>query len=224
MRRLKTALTTLVVVFALTTTTACSSNMGRGTLIGAAAGGAVGAAVGSTGGSTTKGAIMGAVLGGAAGALIGRRMDQKAAELARRLPNASVERVGEGILITFDSGILFGFDSSQLKAQAQENLAALANSLNDMDEDALLLVAGHTDATGSDAYNQTLSEARADAAALYLAQQGLSAEQIQTLGMGESEPVADNATDTGRAQNRRVEVAIYASEDYRDRVQNRVGL
>lgn len=224
MRRFFTGLTAVVLsVTLVTSTTACASNTGRGAIIGAATGAAVGAAVGSTGGSTTKGAIMGAVLGGAAGALIGRRMDQKAEELARRLPNASVERVGEGILITFDSGILFGFDSSELRPEAQTNLAALANSLNDLEEDAVLMVAGHTDATGSDSYNQALSERRAAAAANYLAQSGMNPAQLQTLGLGESEPVADNSTDAGQAQNRRVEVAIYASEEYRERVQRRVG-
>ena len=131
-----------------------------------------------------------------------------------------MERVGEGIQVTFDSGILFDFDSSDLRGQARDNLGALATTLNDMDDDAMLLVAGHTDATGSDAYNQTLSEDRAEAAARYLIQQGMDAEHIQTLGMGESEPVADNSTDAGRAENRRVEVAVYASEEYRDRVQN----
>jgi outer membrane protein OmpA-like peptidoglycan-associated protein len=150
-------------------------------------------------------------------------MDQKAEELARRLPNASVERVGEGILITFDSGILFGFDSSDIRDQAESNLAALANSLNDMEEDAVLMVVGHTDATGSAEYNQSLSERRANAAANFLIQQGMSADQVQTLGLGESEPIADNETDAGRAENRRVEVAVYASEEYRDQVKRRVG-
>lgn len=195
----------------------------EGALIGVAAGAAVGAAVGSTGGSTTKGAIIGAVLGGAAGALIGRRMDQKAEELARRLPDASVERVGEGILITFDSGILFDFDSSGLKDQARSNLAALANSLSDMEDDAVLLVAGHTDSRGSDSYNQALSERRAQAAAAYLMEAGMNPDQLRTMGLGESEPVADNDTDAGRAENRRVEVAVYASESYREQVQRRVG-
>ncbi len=223
MRRMFTGLTAVALAASLMSTTACSSNMGRGAIIGAATGAAVGAAVGSTGGSTTKGAIMGAVLGGAAGALIGRRMDQKAEELARRLPNATIERVGEGILITFDSGILFGFDSSELTSGARTNLSALANSLNDLEEDAILMVAGHTDSTGSDAYNQTLSERRAAAAANYLAQAGMNPVQLQTLGLGETEPVADNATEAGQVQNRRVEVAIYASEEYRERVQSRVG-
>jgi outer membrane protein OmpA-like peptidoglycan-associated protein len=150
-------------------------------------------------------------------------MDQKAEELARRLPNASIERVGEGILITFDSGILFGFDSSDLTAEARSNLAALANSLNDLEDDAILMVAGHTDATGSDAYNQALSERRAAAAATYLTQAGMDPAQLQTLGLGETEPIADNSSEAGQSQNRRVEVAIYASEEYRQRVQSRVG-
>lgn len=223
MTRASSRITALALAVTLVGTSGCASNTGRGAIIGAAAGAAVGAAVGSTGGSTTKGAIMGAVLGGAAGALIGRRMDQKAEELARRLPNASVERVGEGILITFDSGILFGFDSSDLLPEARTNLAALANSLNDMEEDAVLMVVGHTDARGSDDYNQALSERRAQAAASYLTEAGMHPARLQTLGMGETEPVAENESDAGRAQNRRVEVAVYASEAYRERVQNRVG-
>ena len=223
MHRLSRGLTVLALMFTLVGTTACSSYTGRGALIGAATGAAVGAAVGSTGGSTTKGAIMGAVLGGAAGALIGRRMDQKAEELARRLPNATVERVGEGILITFDSGILFGFDSSDLQDQARTNLTALANSLNDLEDDAVLMVVGHTDSQGAVDYNESLSVRRAAAAVAYLMEAGMEPAQLQTLGLGESEPIADNETEAGRAQNRRVEVAVYASEDYRERVQRRVG-
>lgn len=223
MRRITTAVTAVALAATFVTTSACASKTGSGAIIGAGAGAAVGAAIGSTGGSTTKGAIMGAVLGGAAGAVIGRRMDQKAEELERRIPNATVERVGEGILITFDSGILFGFDSSELRDQARENLATLATSLNDMEDDAILMVAGHTDSTGSETYNQALSERRAASAANYLIQQGMDPGKIQTLGLGESEPVASNETDAGQAQNRRVEVAVYASEEYRERVQNRVG-
>lgn len=223
MRRITTAVTAVALAATFVTTSACATKTGSGAIIGAGAGAAVGAAIGSTGGSTTKGAIMGAVLGGAAGAVIGRRMDQKAEELERRIPNATVERVGEGILITFDSGILFGFDSSELRAQARENLATLATSLNDMEDDAILMVAGHTDSTGSETYNQALSERRAASAANYLIQQGMDPGKIQTLGLGESEPVASNETDAGQAQNRRVEVAVYASEEYRERVQNRVG-
>ena len=215
----------LATVPTLVLQTGCASlsNTEEGALIGVGAGAAAGAIVGRATGSTTRGAIIGAALGGTAGAIIGRRMDTKAEELERRLPNADVERVGEGILITFESGILFGFDSSQLQPTARENLAALANSLSDMEDDAVLMVAGHTDSTGSADYNQGLSERRARSASDYLVTSGLSADKIRTVGLGETEPVASNETEVGQAQNRRVEVAIYASEDYRERVRARAG-
>lgn len=220
--RLLIALTTALVA---TSSVGCASlsRTEEGALIGVAAGAAAGAAIGNAAGSTTKGAILGAVLGGTAGALIGRRMDAKAAELERRLPGASVERVGEGILITFESGILFGFDSADLSASARENLSALANSLSDMEEDAVLLVAGHTDSVGRDAYNQTLSERRAQSAVQFLLREGMSPSRMQSTGLGETEPVATNETEEGQAANRRVEVAIYASEAYRERVRARAG-
>ncbi len=215
--------TTAVVLAAAILSTGCASNTRTGGLIGAGTGAAIGGLIGANNGGTAEGAIIGAAIGGAAGALIGREMDQKAAELERRLPDAQVERVGEGILITFDSGILFGFDSSDLRPEAQQNLTALANSLDDIEEDAVLMVVGHTDSTGSEDYNQRLSERQARAAADYLRQQGMRPANLETLGLGESEPVASNDTETGQAENRRVEVAIYASEEYRDRVQGRVG-
>lgn len=218
-------LITLTTALVATSSVGCASlsRTEEGALIGVAAGAAAGAAIGNAAGSTTKGAILGAVLGGTAGALIGRRMDAKAAELERRLPGASVERVGEGILITFESGILFGFDSAELSAPARQNLTALANSLSDMEEDAVLLVAGHTDSVGRDAYNQTLSERRAQSAVQFLLREGMSPARMQSTGLGETEPVATNETEEGQAANRRVEVAIYASEAYRERVRARAG-
>ena len=196
----------------------CSSlsNTQRGALIGAGAGGAVGAVVGNAAGSTAKGAIIGAVVGGAAGAIIGSRMNDRAETLERELDNATIERVGEGILVTFDSGILFGFDSSTLRAQARNNLSDLARVLAEDSDDYELLVAGHTDASGADAYNQTLSERRASAASDFLATQGIPATQIRIQGLGEMEPVASNETPAGQEANRRVEVAIFASAEYRD--------
>lgn len=203
----------------------CASlnNTERGGLIGAAAGAAVGAAIGNNNGGTARGAIIGAALGGTAGALIGRRMDRKAEELRRRLPNATVERVGEGILITFDSGILFDFDSAELKAEAVQNLSQLAITLEDMEDDAVLMIVGHTDATGDDEYNLALSRRRAEAAEGFLLGGGMSSNQIRTVGLGETEPVATNETEAGQAQNRRVEVAIYASERYQQAVLSRGG-
>ena len=135
---MKTLLPTVALVTLLSLGTAgCSSlsNTQRGALIGAGAGGALGAIVGDAAGSTAKGAIIGAVVGGAAGAIIGSRMNDRAETLERELDNATIERVGEGILVTFDSGILFGFDSSRLQATARNNLSDLARVLaTDSDE------------------------------------------------------------------------------------------
>lgn len=194
----------------------------RGAVIGAAAGGAVGAAVGSATGSTARGAIIGAAVGGTAGAVIGRQMDQQRAELATELPGARVERYGEGLLITFDSGILFGFDSDVIQGAARENLTNLANSLRNYPDTEVLIV-GHTDNVGSAQYNQGLSERRAASARNYLVSQGVPSNRIRTQGMGLREPVASNETESGRAQNRRVEVAIFASEAYRQELLRRHG-
>ncbi len=196
----------------------CSSlsNTQRGALIGAGAGGAVGAVVGSAAGSTTKGVIIGAVVGGAAGAIIGSRMNDRAETLERELDDATIERVGEGILVTFDSGILFGFDSSTLRAQARVNLGDLARVLAEDSDDYEILVAGHTDSSGAEAYNQTLSERRASAASDFLATQGIPDSQLRIQGLGEMEPLTSNETSAGQAANRRVEIAIFASAEYRD--------
>ena len=209
--------TTLALVLALAGA-GCSglSNTQRGALIGAGSGGAVGAVVGNAAGSTTKGVIIGAAVGGAAGAIIGSRMNDRAETLERELPNSTIERVGEGILVTFDSGILFGFDSSTLRAPARNNLRDLAQVLADDSDDYELLVAGHTDDSGAEAYNQTLSERRASAASDYLATQGIPGTQIRIQGLGEMEPMASNETQAGQEANRRVEVAIFASAEYRD--------
>lgn len=194
------------------------SNTEQGALIGSGAGGAAGAVIGKAAGGTAEGAILGAVIGGTAGAIIGQRMDRQAEELEEDLPNAEVERVGEGIKVTFDSGILFDFDSSDLRPAARRNLNELAESVRDF-EDTEIMVVGHTDSQGATSYNQRLSERRADAAYRYLSDQGVRPSRITALGRGEEEPVASNDTESGRQQNRRVEVAIYASEEYREQVQ-----
>lgn len=198
----------------------CSSlsNTQKGAIIGAGAGAAGGAAVGKAAGGTAEGAIIGAVVGGTAGAIIGRRMDNKAEELDEELENAEVERVGEGIKVTFDSGILFDFDSDALREAARANLSEFAESMKEFEETNILVV-GHTDSKGSEEYNQNLSDRRAESATSYLIQRGLDASRIRSVGRGETEPVASNETAEGRQQNRRVEVAIYASEEYRERVQ-----
>lgn len=185
----------------------------EGAVIGGSAGAVVGAIIGSKSGSTAKGAIIGAAVGGTAGAIIGSQMDEQADELEDELDDAKIERVAEGIQITFDSGILFGFDSSELRPEARANLQNLMESL-DRYPDTDLLVVGHTDAVGSESYNQRLSERRAHSAAHYLVGLGLTNDRIDVRGLGEGEPVAENDTEDGRAQNRRVEVAIFASDDY----------
>jgi outer membrane protein OmpA-like peptidoglycan-associated protein len=183
----------------------------KGTAIGAAAGAAVGAIVGKRAGNTAVGAILGAAIGGAAGAYIGHYMDEQAAEIERDIEGAKVERIGEGIKITFDSGILFDVDKAALRNVSMTNLDKLATILNKY-EDTNILIEGHTDATGSDEYNLDLSEKRAMSVRNHLAGQGVIPTRFTIMGYGESQPIAANDTDEGRQANRRVEVAIMANE------------
>ena len=198
---------------------ACSglSRTEKGAIIGAGAGGAIGGVIGNQTGSTTRGAIIGAVVGGVVGGVIGRQMDKQAGELAQNIPGAKVERVGEGIHVTFESGLMFDFDSDRIRQEAATNLRNLASSLGEYPNTDLLIV-GHTDSDGSDSYNWNLSERRAASAANYLATQGVARTRLRTAGRGETEPVTSNDTDAGRQQNRRVEVAIFASEAYRNQL------
>ena len=213
--RMLSGLTAVIV-----TATSCATKTQTGALIGAAAGAAVGGAVGSRSKDTAKGAIFGAVVGGVTGAIIGAEMDRQARELRQNIPGATVERVGEGIQVTFASGLLYDFDSDVVKPEAQRNLRELAKSLDHYDGSDLLIV-GHTDYVGSATYNQSLSERRASAAANFLVHQGVARSRVATRGVGETEPKADNDTEAGRQQNRRIEVAIYASEAYRTEVAKR---
>jgi outer membrane protein OmpA-like peptidoglycan-associated protein len=200
----------------------CARNAQRGLVIGAAGGAVVGGIIGKVSGSTAKGAIIGAAIGGAAGAIIGDQMDRQAAELKQNVKGARVERVGEGIQVTFESGLLYDFDSDVVKSTARANLRELASSL-DKYPDSDLLILGHTDSVGTDEYNKRLSVRRADAAAEYLIAQGVSRSRIATGGLGEEEPVASNSDEVGRSKNRRVEVAIYASEKQREEARRKAG-
>jgi outer membrane protein OmpA-like peptidoglycan-associated protein len=201
-------------------TVGCASmnKTAKGGVIGAGAGGVIGAAVGKATGNVARGAIIGAAVGGAAGAIIGHQMDKQAQEIAATVPGATVTRVGEGMVVTFDSGILFDYDRSDLRANARGNLGNLAQSLQKYPGEEVLVI-GHTDAQGSDSYNQALSERRAQSAAGYLQAQGIASSRIHTRGMGEGDPVADNSTDAGRQANRRVEVVLYAGEAWRKQAQ-----
>jgi outer membrane protein OmpA-like peptidoglycan-associated protein len=212
------ALIALLVVGSMAASACASLNKKEeGAIIGVTAGAAVGGVIGNQSGSTAKGAIIGAAVGGAAGAIIGHQMDQQAKELSQNIKGATVERVGEGIQVTFASGLLFAFDSDSIQSAAGVNLRELASSLQKY-PDSQLLIVGHTDNVGDDSYNQRLSERRANSAAAYLATQGVGRSRLATSGKGEAEPVTTNDSEAGRQKNRRVEVAIYASEAYRNRL------
>jgi len=183
----------------------------KGAVIGTAGGAAVGAVIGRAAGNTAAGAIIGAAVGGTAGYLIGRYMDKQAAELRKDLEGAKVERVGEGIKITFNKGIEFAVNSSELSASSKTNLNDLARVLNKY-EDTNILIEGHTDSTGDHDYNLALSEKRAASVSNYLKSLNVVGARITNVGYGPDQPLADNGSATGRQKNRRVEVAIFANE------------
>jgi outer membrane protein OmpA-like peptidoglycan-associated protein len=187
------------------------SKTAEGAAIGAAAGGVVGGIIGHQTGNTAAGAIIGGAIGGAAGAYIGNYMDKQAEEIQADLEGAKVERIGEGIKITFDSGILYDVNKATLRPEAKANLDKLAVILNKY-ADTNILIEGHTDATGTDEYNLELSRNRASSVANYLAGLSVDASRFTTMGYGESQPIATNDTDKGRQQNRRVEIAIMAND------------
>jgi len=193
----------------------------KGALIGAGAGAVVGGVIGHKAGNTAVGAILGAAVGGAAGAYIGNYMDKQAAEIERDLEGAHVERVGEGIKITFASGILFDVNKSDLRSTARtdlERLAAILNRYPDTD----VLIEGHTDSTGPSDYNLTLSMRRAQSVANTIVSDQVRADRLHIMGYGEDQPVASNDTPEGRQANRRVEIAIYANDRLKSIAQKKV--
>jgi outer membrane protein OmpA-like peptidoglycan-associated protein len=183
----------------------------KGAAVGTAAGGAAGAVIGRASDNTALGAIIGAAAGGAAGAVIGRQMDKQAKEIEKSVPDAKVERVGEGIVVEFSSNILFGFDETKLSEDAKKNLEKLVVVLENY-SDTNIEVQGHTDSKGSEAYNQTLSVQRARTVSGYLSKEGISNNRLTIKGFGETIPKYENDTADGRAQNRRVEFLITANE------------
>ncbi len=196
--------------------TGCSaSSTVKGGAIGAAAGGVLGAVIGKQAGNTALGAIIGAAVGGTAGVLIGKYMDKQAEEMQKDIEGAKIERVGEGIKITFDSGILFATGSADLTPTAKANIAKLATILNKY-PDTNILVEGHTDSVGATEMNQKLSERRAASVSGHAMSLGVVGTRFNTVGYGENQPVASNSTKEGRQQNRRVEIAIFANDDLKD--------
>ena len=183
-----------------------ASNAAKGTAIGAGSGAVIGGVIGHQSGNTALGAIIGATVGGATGAIIGNHMDKQAAELKADLKGAKIERVGEGIKITFDSGLMFGFDSYSLTTNTKDNLTGLAKTLNKY-PDTNVLIEGHTDKTGTDTYNMTLSENRSEAVEDYLEVKKVKGSRITSKGYGEEQLISEVDE-----VNRRVEVAIYANK------------
>jgi len=176
-----------------------------GALTGAAVGGIFGAATGDGGGDR---AVAGAIVGGAAGALIGQRLDRQAAELRRQLgSDVNVENTGQELILTLPQDLLFATDSASVRPDLQNDLRVIANNLVNYPRSDVRVV-GHTDNTGSAAYNQGLSERRAASVAQVLFNNGVAPARVRTEGRGLSRPVADNSTAAGRQQNRRVEIYI----------------
>lgn len=205
---------------------ACGSATKNGALIGAGGGALLGAIVGKVAGNTAVGTVVGTAVGTTAGVLIGKKMDKVKAETQASLAqNAQVEEVKDNngltaVKVTFDSGILFATGKSALSTSAQNNLKEFAQVLQN-NADVEVAIFGHTDNTGSAAINEKLSLERAMAVATWLKQCGAGAKQFATIeGKSFNEPVADNATAAGRAQNRRVELFMYASQAMIDQANN----
>lgn len=205
----KTVMVVAAVTAIGTVGTACANNQQRGTLIGVGAGAAAGALAGD---GNVWAILAGAAIGGTAGNLIGRHMDEQARELEQAVPTASVERVDEGINMTFDSSLMFEINSADLNPAYRDDLAAAAAVFAKYD-DTNILVEGHTDDTGSDAINVPLSERRAKAVSAFFASQGIAPERLSEKWYGSSQPRYPNDSPENRARNRRVELAIVANED-----------
>lgn len=193
-----------------------ANNKQKGAVIGATGGAILGAIIGNNvgkGGNGELGAVIGGVVGGTAGVLIGNKMDKQAQKIEEEIPGAQVERVDDGIVVTFDesSGVYFDTAKYNINAASQTTLNKLIAVFKEY-PDTNLLVVGHTDSQGAEDYNMTLSKNRANAVTNYLISKGISSGRLTTNWFGESQPVHDNATAEGRAKNRRVNIAILPNE------------
>jgi outer membrane protein OmpA-like peptidoglycan-associated protein len=211
----------VVMVFFLAAVNCASWNKTtQGGVIGGAGGAVIGGLIGHAAGNTLLGAILGAAVGGAAGAIIGNYMDKQAAEMQRDLEGAEVQRIGEGIKITFDSGILFDIDKSGLRPVSQANLVKLGKILNKY-PDTTILIEGHTDDTGSDDHNMSLSKDRAQSVASYLATNEVMSARFTITGYGEAQPIVTNDSSEGRQKNRRVDIAVMANDKLKKAAQEK---
>jgi outer membrane protein OmpA-like peptidoglycan-associated protein len=201
----------IVVLIALGMSCKSLTHTQKGAAIGAGAGGTIGAIIGKAAGNTALGAIIGGAVGGTAGAFIGKKMDKQAAQIKQTVPGATVTRAGEGIIVKFDSGILFDVDKADLKPDALSNLQSLAKSMQDNPETNISII-GHTDSTGTAEHNMELSMRRAGAVKTYLITSGVADARLTATGKGDTESIASNTTPEGRAKNRRVEIIITANQ------------
>lgn len=196
-----------------------ANNAQKGGAIGAAGGAVIGGVIGNNvgKGNTVLGAIIGAAVGGAAGGYIGSRMDRQAERIEQELPGAEVQRVGEGINVTFtqDAGVFFDTNKADVKGTSAETLDKLAGIFKEYPK-SNILVEGHTDSAGSEEYNLALSQRRAESVTKYLVAQGINPSRFSTKWYGETQPRATNETSEGKAKNRRVELAIVASDELKD--------
>jgi len=193
-----------------------ANNSQKGTVIGAAGGAILGAIIGNNvgdGNNSELGAVIGGVVGGATGAVIGKKMDKQAQKIEQEIPGAKVERIDDGIVVTFDenSGVYFDTNKSNINEQSHETLDKLSGVLLEY-PDTNVLVVGHTDSQGAAEYNMTLSQKRAEAVTSYFKSKGLSSGRFTTKWFGETKPAYTNETAEGRAKNRRVQLAILPNE------------
>ncbi|GAA4278727.1 OmpA family protein [Aquimarina mytili] len=202
-----------------------ANNTQKGAVIGTAAGAVLGGVIGNNVGkrNSALGAVIGGVVGGVAGGVIGKQMDKQAQKIESEIPGAEVTRVGEGIDVVFDenSGVYFETNKSNINAKSKTNLNKLAGIFKEY-PDTNIIVEGHTDSTGDDSYNMSLSQKRANAVTEYLVSQGISRSRLTTYAHGETLPKYDNGTAEGRAKNRRVELGIVANEKMKRDAQQQV--
>lgn len=223
MKKLRMSLITVLSVALIFSGCSSMNKTQKGGAVGAVAGGAMGAVIGKASGNTAMGAIIGATVGGATGAVIGHKMDKQAEEIKNTVPDAKVERVGEGIVVEFSSNVLFGFDKSSLSSDAKMNLDKLVTVLNTY-PDTDIEVQGHTDSKGSESYNQKLSVRRAGEVSDYLRANSIPTSRISINGFGETNPKYTNNTENGQMQNRRVEFLITANEKMKKEAEKEAGI
>lgn len=199
-----------------------------GTVGGAVIGGVIGNNVGK--GNTVLGAIIGGVIGGVAGGIIGNKMDRQAEKIKNEIPGAEVQRVGEGIIVTFNDknpdgskmGVYFDYDKSDITSNSRLALDKMVKIFNEYPQ-TNILIEGHTDDKGTDSYNLALSERRAMAVGNYLKNEGISSSRLTIKWYGETQPKVENTSDANRAENRRVEFGITANEKMKEEAKKEAG-